>query len=299
MEKINLTEQELFNKLENWITNNVEAAIMAQNLSKNIKDKKLINNSRPLPFEIVPIDNTGEDYNLIVYLDHPRYGTVEFCVTNDEVYFNDDLAKNGSKVVFNQEQLNEYVELMNDADNILFQEFLDFVDKRNYTEINKIINSELSSYKEFLSKELIEIKKYLNSVENIGLTNPQDGSVSYLNRVMGRWDLALLWENCPFVVISDPNKTKEVERRVNKFKNEEKNQSGLIHSMQKSCLISNMDVQVITDSKENEMDASGWLTLDEMGVPQVGPLIHVVKINILSKLEGNLRKGSASSKLII
>jgi hypothetical protein len=70
--------------------------------------------------------------------------------------------------------------------------------------------------------------------------------------------------------------------------------------MQRVCLISNMDVQVITDSKDTEMDASGWLSLDKFGVPQVGPLLHVVKINVFSRFEGNVRKeAGSSSKLLI
>jgi hypothetical protein len=64
--------------------------------------------------------------------------------------------------------------------------------------------------------------------------------------------------------------------------------------MQKACLTSNMDVQVITDSRDTEADASGWLSVDKFGVPQIGPLLHVVKINVYSILEGNMKKDVAS-----
>jgi len=298
MNKINLTEQELFIKFEKWICDNVEAVKRAQDISKKISDLNLINPNRSLPFEMSPVDDNFDDYNLIVFVDHPRYQSINLHVKENETYFFDEDDKPETKIKMSDSELNEFLNTHSDEDVKTYREFLDFIEKRNYTEINKIINSELSKYRENINPRLIEIKKYLSSNENTGLTNPKDGTVSYLNRVMGRWDLALLWDDCPFVVISDAEKTQEIISRVDTFRKFEKIESGLIHTLQKSCLISDMDVQVLTDSKENEMDASGWLSLDELGVPQVGPLIHVVKINVLSKLEGNMRKGSKSSNLI-
>lgn len=298
MNKINLTEQELFIKFEKWICDNVEAVKRAQDISKKISDLNLINPNRSLPFEMNPVDDNFDDYNLIVFVDHPRYQSINLHVKENETYFFDEDDKPETKIKMSDSELNEFLNTHSDEDVKTYREFLDFIEKRNYTEINKIINSELSKYRENINPRLIEIKKYLSSNENTGLTNPKDGTVSYLNRVMGRWDLALLWDDCPFVVISDAEKTQEIISRVDTFRKFEKIESGLIHTLQKSCLISDMDVQVLTDSKENEMDASGWLSLDELGVPQVGPLIHVVKINVLSKLEGNMRKGSKSSNLI-
>ena len=298
MNKINLTEQELFIKFEKWICDNVEAVKRAQDISKKISDLNLINPNRSLPFEMSPVDDNFDDYNLIVFVDHPRYQSINLHVKENETYFFDEDDKPETKIKMSDSELNEFLNTHSDEDVKTYREFLDFIEKRNYTEINKIINSELSKYRENINPRLIEIKKYLSSNENTGLTNPKDGTVSYLNRVMGRWDLALLWDDCPFVVISDAEKTQEIISRVDTFRKFEKIESGLIHTLQKSCLISDMDVQVLTDSKENEMDASGWLSLDELGVPQVGPLIHVFKINVLSKLEGNMRKGSKSSNLI-
>ena len=298
MKNINLTEQELFIKFEKWICDNVEAVKKAQDISKKISDLNLINPNRSLPFEMNPVDENFDDYNLIVFVDHPRYQSINLHVKENEIFFFDEDDKPETKIKMSDSELNEFLNTHSDEDVKTYQEFLDFIEKRNYTEINKIINSELSKYRENINSRLIEIKKYLSSNENTGLTNPKDGTVSYLNRVMGRWDLALLWDDCPFVVISDAEKTQEIISRVDTFRKYEKIESGLIHTLQKSCLISDMDVQVLTDSKENEMDASGWLSLDELGVPQVGPLIHVVKINVLSKLEGNMRKGSKSSNLI-
>jgi hypothetical protein len=145
-----------------------------------------------------------------------------------------------------------------------------------------------------LEPKLKEIKDYLKSIENVGLTSPTDGTVSYLNRVMGRWDLALLWDTCPFVVVSNTELTESVKKEVESFKTFEKEWSSLLNTMQKACLTSKMDVQVITDSKDNEADASGWLSIDKFGVPQIGPLLHVVKINVYSILEGNMKKDVAS-----
>jgi hypothetical protein len=101
-------------------------------------------------------------------------------------------------------------------------------------------------------------------------------------------------------VISNSALTSEVESRVEEFKTQEKLTAAFLNTMQKVCLTSNMDVQVITDSKDTEMDASGWLSLDKYGVPQIGPLLHVVKINVFSILEGNVRKeAGSSSKLLL
>lgn len=299
MKNINLTEQELFIKFEKWICDNVEAVKRAQDISKKILDLNLINPNRSLPFEMNPVDDNFDDYNLIVFVDHPRYQSINLHVKENETYFFDEDDNPETKIKMSDSELNEFLNTHSDEDVKTYREFLNFIEKRNYTEINKIINLELSKYRENINPRLIEIKKYLSSSENTGLTNPKDGTVSYLNRVMGRWDLALLWDVCPFVAISDSEKTEEIKIKIDSFRKFEKIQSGLIHTLQKSCLIADMDVQVITDSKENEVDASGWLSLDELGVPQVGPLIHVVKINVLSKLEGNMRKGSKSSNLIL
>lgn len=299
MNKINLTEEELFIKFEKWICDNVEAVKRAQDISKKISDLNLINPNRSLPFEMNPVDDNFDDYNLIVFVDHPRFKTINLHVKDNELFYYEDDDNLEFKVEFSQSELNSFLESRSDVDVKVYVEFLKFIEKRNYTELNKIINSELSKYREKIDKNLKEIKKYLSDIENAGLTNPKDGTVSYLNRVMGRWDLALLWDVCPFVAISDNEKTEEIKQRVNSFKEMNAFESGLIHTLQKSCLVANMDVQVITDSKENEMDASGWLSLDELGVPQVGPLIHVVKINVLSKLEGNMKKDLSSSSILL
>lgn len=297
MKNINLTEEELFNKFEAWICNNVNSVKRAQDIAKRVSDLYLINPNRSLPFEMNPCDDTFDDYNLVVFIDHPRYKTIDLHVKENEVFFFDETDNPETKIKMSESELNEFLNTYADQDIKIYREFLNFIEKRNYTEINKIINSELSKYKLNIEKELASIKKYLSSIENVGLTNPKDGTVSYLNRVMGRWDLALLWDVCPFVVVSDSAKTEEIKENVDRFRSLEKIQSGLIHTLQKTCLVSDMDVQVITDSKETEMDASGWLSLDELGVPQVGPLIHVIKINVLSKFEGNLKK--QNTKLII
>jgi hypothetical protein len=69
--------------------------------------------------------------------------------------------------------------------------------------------------------------------------------------------------------------------------------------MQKLCALCDMDVEIRTDSKDSEMDASGWVTFDEFGIPKIGPLIHAVKINIYSKFEGNLRKEQFSKGILL
>jgi hypothetical protein len=69
--------------------------------------------------------------------------------------------------------------------------------------------------------------------------------------------------------------------------------------MQKLCVMSDMDIEIRTDSKETEMDAPGWVTLDELGIPKIGPLIHAVKVAAYSKFEGNLRKEQPFSRLIL
>jgi hypothetical protein len=116
---------------------------------------------------------------------------------------------------------------------------------------------------------------------------------------MGRWDLALLWSPCPFVVVSDPEATTILQDRIYDFKILEQESCQVINNMQKLCVMSDMDIEIRTDSKETEMDAPGWVTLDELGIPKIGPLIHAVKVAAYSKFEGNLRKEQPFSRLIL
>jgi hypothetical protein len=297
MNKLKINENELIQKLDQWIGQNVDTISKAQEISKKIIDAKLSHINRTLPFEILPIDDLASDFKLIIYLDHPKTDTTELFIDKDGVFILDNENK---KYFIDDQDLEDFITQSNDEINVFFQKFLEAIEKRNYTEVNKLINQELANYRSSVDPAIKEIKSFLTSIDKMGLTNPTDGSVSYLNRVVGRWDLALTWENCPFVVISDSDLTLEVKTKVNDFKTFEKLESGLLNSMQKVCLISSMDVQVITDSKDTEMDASGWLSLDKFGVPQIGPLLHVVKINVFSMFEGNVRKeAGTSSKLLI
>lgn len=291
MNKLKINETELFEKLEKWIGFNVDVIVKAQDVSKKINEAKLFHIHRVLPFEILPVDDVASDFKLTVYLDHPSNDTIEIILNRDEAYTLDDEE---NKTILTDYDIENLIAHSNDENNSIYQKFVESISVRNYTEVNKIINSELSKYRSKLDPKIKEIKDYLKSVENVGLTSPADGTVSYLNRVMGRWDLALCWDVCPFVVISDPEQTENVKIEIEKFKVFEKSSSALLSTMQKACLTSNMDVQVITDSRDTEADASGWLSVDKFGVPQIGPLLHVVKINVYSILEGNMKKDVAS-----
>jgi hypothetical protein len=296
MNKLKISESELFKNIEKWIGHNVDVIEKAQNISKKINDANLLHIYRSLPFEILPIDDVASEFKLVVYLDHPCLDSLEIIVTKDD-YFS--LYKDDHKTILTENEIDELIIKYNNEDNAIYVKFVESIFNRNYTELNKIVNSELAKYRSKIDPKLKEIKDYLKSIENIGLTSPADGSVSYLNRVVGRWDLALTWENCPFVVISNSELTDVIKEKVSDFKSFEKTCSALLNTIQKACLTSNMDVQVITDSKENEVDASGWLSLDKFGVPQIGPLLHVVKINVYSVLEGNFKKEMTSSSGLI
>ena len=171
MNSTNLSEEELFNKFEKWICDNVKDVQKAQDAAKKISELYLINPKRNLPFEMVPVDDNFDMYDLIVYLDHPRYGTTNLHIKDNKIYFFDQEDNPDSKINMNQSEFDEYLELQNNSDVVVYKEFLDFIEKRNYTEINKIINSELSKYRLNIDNRLKEIKKYLSSIENIGLTN--------------------------------------------------------------------------------------------------------------------------------
>ena len=291
MNKLKISESELYKRLNKWIGHNVDVVEKAQSISKKINDANLLHIFRSLPFEILPIDDEVTDFKLIIYLDHPSFDTVEININRTEIFILDD---HGAKNLLTEKDVDELIDQSNDENNSIYVDFVDSVSNRNYTQVNKIINLELAKYRSKIDSELKLIKDYLKSIENVGLTNPSDGTVSYLNRVMGRWDLALCWETCPFVVISNSEMTEEVKNKVENFKLFEKKAAALLNTMQKTCLSMNMDVQVITDSKDNEADASGWLSIDKFGVPQIGPLLHVVKINVYSILEGNMKKDMSS-----
>ena len=291
MNKLKINESELFENLEKWIGYNVDVIVKAQTISKKINEAKLLHIHRSLPFEILPVDDVASDFKLTVFLDHPCKDTIEIILNRSESYVLDDQE---NKKILLDEDIDNLITNSNNEENKIYQKFIESIHQRNYTEVNKVINSELLQYRMKLEPKLKEIKDYLKSIENVGLTSPTDGTVSYLNRVMGRWDLALLWDTCPFVVVSNTELTESVKKEVESFKTFEKEWSSLLNTMQKACLTSKMDVQVITDSKDNEADASGWLTIDKFGVPQIGPLLHVVKINVYSILEGNMKKDVAS-----
>lgn len=294
-----MSEQDnLYNNILNWISNNQDKVTIAQNIAKKINELKLINSHRALPFQIAPTDDP-EVFTLIVFMDHPKIGSFEFYVQDDGISVKNLDNLEQSYQLFNENELINFIEKFNDDDLHIFIEFRSAVDARNYTIINKIISSELKKYKEIVDPQLKSIKKYLTTTENSGLTNPSDGTVSYLNRVMGRWDLALLWSPCPFVVISNPEETEKLQDKIYNFKILEQESCALINNMQKLCAMSDMDVEIRTDSKDSEMDASGWVTFDELGIPKIGPLIHAVKIVIYSKFEGNLRKEQISSGFLL
>ena len=214
MNKLKINETELFEKLEKWIGYNVDVIVKAQTISKKINDAKLLHIHRTLPFEILPIDDVASDFKLTVYLDHPSNDTIEIILNRNESY----ILEQDNKKILTENEIHELISKYNDEDNVIYQNFVESILNRNYTEVNKIINLELGKYRTKLDPKIKEIKDYLKSIENVGLTSPTDGTVSYLNRVMGRWDLALLWDVCPFVVISNAEQTENVKIKIEEFK---------------------------------------------------------------------------------
>ena len=294
-----LDQNKLYESLLSWIDNNTSRVSMAQNIANKINNLNLINSYRKLPFEIVPVNDEATDFKLTVFLDHPKKGSWDLVVLDDEISLTNLDKPQESYTSRTYDNIDDFIEEFNDEDSKIYHEFQSAVESRNYTIVNKLLSSELKKYHEAIDLELKAIKKILTTTENTGLTNPADGSVSYLNRVMGRWDLALLWSPCPFVVVSDPESTTTLQDRIYDFKILEQESCQMINNMQKLCVMSDMDVEIRTDSKDTEMDASGWVTLDELGIPKIGPLIHAVKVVAYSKFEGNLRKEQPSSRLIL
>ena len=286
-----LDQNKLYESLLSWIDNNTSRVSIAQNIANRIKNLNLINSYRKLPFEIVPADKEANDFKLTVFLDHPKKGSWDLVVLDNGISLTNLDKPEEAYELKTYENIFYFIDGFNDDDSKIYHEFQLAVEARNYTIVNKLLSSELKKYHETIDSELKSIKKLLTTTENSGLTNPGDGSVSYLNRVMGRWDLALLWSPCPFVVISDSEATASRATAVVL--------RGHINNMQKLCVMSDMDIEIRTDSKETEMDAPGWVTLDELGIPKIGPLIHAVKVVAYSKFEGNLRKEQPSSRLIL
>ncbi len=294
-----LDQNKLYESLLSWIDNNQPKVAIAQKMANEINNLHLINSYRKLPFEIVPVDNEAEEFKLTVFLDHPKLGSWDLAILDDGISITNLDKPEEVHDLKTYENIFDFINEFDDENAKIYHDFQLAVESRNYTIVNKLLSSELKKYHEAIDHELKSIKKILTSTENSGLTNPSDGSVSYLNRVMGRWDLALLWTPCPFVVVSDPEITASLQDRIYDFKILEQESCQVINNMQKLCVMSDMDVEIRTDSKDTEMDASGWVTLDELGIPKIGPLIHAVKVVAYSKFEGNLRKEQPSSRLIL
>ncbi len=294
-----LDQNKLYESLLSWIDNNHSKVAIAQKMANEINNLHLINSYRKLPFEIVPVDNEAEEFKLTVFLDHPKLGSWDLAILDDGISITNLDKPEEVHDLKTYENIFDFINEFDDENAKIYHDFQLAVESRNYTIVNKLLSSELKKYHEAIDHELKSIKKILTSTENSGLTNPSDGSVSYLNRVMGRWDLALLWTPCPFVVVSDPEITASLQDRIYDFKILEQESCQVINNMQKLCVMSDMDVEIRTDSKDTEMDASGWVTLDELGIPKIGPLIHAVKVVAYSKFEGNLRKEQPSSRLIL
>jgi hypothetical protein len=294
-----LDQNKLYESLLSWIDNNQPKVAIAQKMANEINNLHLINSYRKLPFEIVPVDNEAEEFKLTVFLDHPKLGSWDLAILDDGISITNLDKPEEVHDLKTYENIFNFINEFDDENAKIYHDFQLAVESRNYTIVNKLLSSELKKYHEAIDHELKSIKKILTSTENSGLTNPSDGSVSYLNRVMGRWDLALLWTPCPFVVVSDPEITASLQDRIYDFKILEQESCQVINNMQKLCVMSDMDVEIRTDSKDTEMDASGWVTLDELGIPKIGPLIHAVKVVAYSKFEGNLRKEQPSSRLIL
>ena len=168
----------LYNNILNWISNNQDKVIIAQQIAKKIDELKLINSHRALPFQITPSEENPETFKLTVFMDHPKIGSFEFCILDEGISIKNLDNLDESWDLFTQDELINFIEKFNDEDLNTFIDLRSAIETRNYTIINKIISSELKKYKQIVDLEFKSIKKYLTTTENIGLTNPSDGTVS-------------------------------------------------------------------------------------------------------------------------
>lgn len=75
----------LYNNILNWISNNQDKVIIAQQIAKKIDELKLINSHRALPFQITPSEENPETFKLTVFMDHPKIGSFEFYILDEGI----------------------------------------------------------------------------------------------------------------------------------------------------------------------------------------------------------------------
>lgn len=282
-------ENALLKKLEKWIDEHLQIVMDAQELSQEISSRGLIHEARPLPFEIGPSADKDalEGFDLHVFIDHPtkaqaiiRMRDESFEFIPQPEYMDDPYTAT------NIEEALAYIARYDDVDHKEFKRLRKNIENRKLNDINEMLAMWLIDYHENLDPQLEEIKGRLNAIERCALFCVEDGQSTPLERVMGRWDLALLWTPCPFVVIGNPDKSVEVRKMVTDFVHAEARAASLLSSALFACMLEgNYDMELITDSPDSAEDASGWLTKDEKGMPQLGPMIHATKIVAHSYLD--------------
>jgi hypothetical protein len=192
MNKLKINETELFEKLEKWIGFNVDVIVKAQDVSKKINEAKLFHIHRVLPFEILPVDDVASDFKLTVYLDHPSNDTIEIILNRDEAYTLDDEE---NKTILTDYDIENLIAHSNDENNSIYQKFVESISVRNYTEVNKIINSELSKYRTKLDPKIKEIKQVYLLLQYVNMcsANPLKKTKMFYTEIPDT-PFELLWE---------------------------------------------------------------------------------------------------------
>jgi hypothetical protein len=278
--------------IENYITKNIPLVVKAQNYSKQILEYGLLDDSKTLPFQILPTNISDADgglvCKLIVNIDNPIYGFFSAEITEELCIITCPGSYRESVITLSHEDFEKWLEELSGEMDPFYQ-LSSAAGEKQTGFCTLFINDLLESYKSIVSGSLNKIKDYINSEPRALIVSGEMKALA--KNAQKDFSRALLLPQAWVVLKSeddlpengeslenyiDEQATEILFEKLNDFFKSESYFAAPLYLAQRICLQSGLDVRGYSQTEDSWVVGS---ISEDMG-EFVLPIIDIEKFDI-------------------
>lgn len=295
-----------------WAEDNQELVQLAQRLSHKTLGLGLCDSSVHHPFQIAPLDMFHADGNLyhelFMNIDHSAWGYFRLNIKSLTEFelISPKLAPWPQTTFSSEEEVSEFLDALGATLDDLY-ELDEAADERKWDKINIILGKLVANYRASIDSRLTEIVEFVRSEPMAMITDPKTGAEQFAKDSAYRFDLALLHPENWYIARDrtaeeqekveninaklDKNiiqlgqyaaleeETEAFRERLREFFVTESREAALLYAAQRILVQKGFQVQVVTDSSEEEPDATNFVMVDtRTAMVYVRPVLHATEI---------------------
>jgi hypothetical protein len=295
-----------------WADDNKELVQLAQRLAHKTLWLGLCDSSVHHPFQIAPLDMFNADgnlyYELFLNIDHAAWGYFRLNIKSptDFELICPKLAPWPQTTFDSEEEVSAFLDALGATLDDLY-ELSEAADERKWDKINAILKKLVTNYRTNIDPRLAEIVEFVRAEPRAMIADPKTGAKQFAKDLPNRFDLALLHPDNWYIarerteeeknIVAEVNaaldknvlqlsqyatleeETEAFRERLREFFVAESREAAFLYAAQRILAQKGFQVQVVTDSAEDEPDATNFAMVDaRTAMVYVRPVLHATEI---------------------